>query len=120
MNRSFFAVAILLAFCVTTGCFAQAPAEGAYTFTGSIDGLSKGLVYLAHQTNTPYKDSVQIVKGHFQFTGKITEPEFCQLNIISPTGDALYSTVFFLQPGSFTLTGKSADLHSAVVKGGLT
>jgi peroxiredoxin len=120
MNRSSFALAGLFAFCLTTSCFAQAPAEGSFTFTGTIDGLSKGQVYLAHQTGTPHKDSAKIEKGHFQFTGKITETEFCQLNIISPTGDQLYSTIFFLQPGSFTLTGKSADLRSAVVKGGLT
>jgi hypothetical protein len=55
MNLSFFALAGLLVFCVTTSCLAQggpsAPAEGDYTLTGTIDGLTKGMAYLTHETS---------------------------------------------------------------------
>lgn len=91
-----------------------------YTLTGTIEGCDKGIAYLVHETATPHSDSVRIEKGHFQFRGKIEGAEFCQLNIVGPTGNMMHGPAFFLEGGTFTVKGKAADLRSAEISGGPT
>ena len=89
-----------------------------YTLTGTIEGFDKGTAYLVHESALPHSDSVRIVKGHFQFTGKIEGAEFCHLDIVGPNGNVLYGPGFFLEGGNFTAKGKAADLRSAEISGG--
>jgi peroxiredoxin len=92
--------------------------DSSYTLTGTIEGCDKCMVYLVHEAATPYKDSIRIAKGHFQFRGRIEGAEFCRLDIVGATGDVVYGPAFFLEGGVFTVKGKASDLRSAEVRGG--
>jgi thiol-disulfide isomerase/thioredoxin len=90
--------------------------DTAYTLHGQVAGLDTGWVFLYHPGDGPV-DSTVISKGHFDFAGSVSGPEFCHLVFKKLNRDNIYSMPFFVQDGALTLTG-TKDSIAALVPGG--
>lgn len=115
INKRFIAGALLLSgYCSLL--HAEGPADSAYTFTGKIEGMSKGWVYLYHR-QTDKTDSVQVKNGHFIIKGFAAQPEYCLFGVPGPDNKKDFPLEFFLQGGELTLTAKKYSLRTAIIKG---
>ncbi|HEV3326546.1 MAG TPA: TlpA disulfide reductase family protein [Puia sp.] len=96
------------------GAWANAE-DASYTLQGNIAGLDTGWVFLYHPGDGP-TDSVKISHGRFDFTGSVSEPEFCHL-LFRWGGNHVHTIGFFLQDGALSLTGKKDSIDNLAVSG---
>lgn len=106
MNFLCIALAVLLAH-----------ADSSYTLSGTIEGMDKGWILIGHGGATPRTDSARVERGRFSFSGKVTEPELCDLALSDTKGARLAGPLFFLDDGLLTLTAKKDAFSAAVVSG---
>ena len=112
---------VLLAALMASSCHTGSGSDGSFTVTGTLKGADSGWAYLRHPQTGSDKmttDSAQIVSGRFTFTGKATEPLYCYLSIKGAPPS--YPAVFFVEPGTTTVTGAQDSLKYVHVTGGAT
>jgi thiol-disulfide isomerase/thioredoxin len=90
--------------------------DTSYTLHGQVAGLDTGWVFLYHPGDGPI-DSVTISHGVFNFSGSVTEPQFCHLIFKKLNRDNIYSLPFFLQAGTLGLTGTKDSIAALVPSG---
>ncbi|HEX9826586.1 MAG TPA: TlpA disulfide reductase family protein [Flavobacteriaceae bacterium] len=113
LKRSILALGMLG---VLTSCTDKPKKKDAlgYTINGSIENLSKGMVYLVKiDEDQKIIDSSIVNQGEFLFQGQVQEP---LLYSIKEKGKP-YGTTFILDNEIITLQGKKDSLYLAEVKG---
>ncbi len=97
---------------------------GRFVFHGTVSGQDTGFVHLYYlnKTGNVVKDSVQLAKGNFSFTGLISEPmraEFTGKTKTRSVDDPNYTEVF-LEPAEMTVTASANDFKHVHVTGSKT
>jgi thiol-disulfide isomerase/thioredoxin len=94
----------------------QAVPDSTYTLTGKIDGVDTGWAFLRHrQSEGSNVDSTRIENGQFVFTGRATEPEFCNFGLLEK-GAKEFHFGMFIQNGKLNLIAKKDSLSDAQVQ----
>lgn len=94
-----------------------AKGSSSYILTGTINGLDSGWAYLYHpEKDSKIPDSVQIVKGGFEFKGTAAQPEFVLLGY-DQHGQKRFPLGFFIENGKISLEGTVDSLYKAEIKG---
>ncbi len=106
------AYVILIALFCWAGC--KTAVQDGFEVNGTIENLDHGYVYFAKSGDVPQVDTVAVVKGHFTYKGKLTEPTVYMVNL----GQNQPSSFVILENGTTTLTYKNNEPNSIQVKGG--
>lgn len=106
---------ILVAAIMLSGC----SGEKTYTINGHItgdsDALFNGIAILSNRdSESPIRDTVQIIQNKFTFTGSVQTPQYYYLSIQNIPG----RVTIFLENDTYTITGEQDNFSKSEIKGG--
>lgn len=113
MKKSIFSILLLLPFMVA--------AQKSYTISGKLpDVKGQNKAYLVLLKNNVWKeiDSVEIIKGKFQFTGSVDEPQNAIL-VVKPNGASVEgrqgdSQGFFIENSKIAVVGTDSIINAKI------
>lgn len=118
----FLAGAVLASACHSgSGSASGSSSDSSFTVTGTLKGADSGWALLRYPkagSEMMAVDTAKIVSGRFTFTGKASEPLLCYLSVKG--GPPSFPAVFFVEPGTTTVTGAQDSLKYVHVTGGTT
>src|SRR5574344_1686801 len=112
MKKLFLFVALL--------AFVACNMEKGYTIQGTLSGdesvmNTKAYLFSVDKEN-PFTDTVDVVKGAFEFKGKVASPDRYVIMF-----DGVNGRVFiYLENAPFKVTADASDLQKAIIEGGQT
>ena len=105
----------ILFLCITFFCsLISRASDSAFTISGKLDKVKKGVIYLYIFGENTKKDSSKIKNGKFSFKGYIQKPSSAMLDLKNGKQDYFK---FYVEPANITITGIGDSLGLLTVKG---